>query len=326
MEKVNLGIIGLGYMGKVHLRNCLNLKFVEVSAVADTSKKALRLAQKLGVKRLYTDYNELLRQPNIDAVLICLPNYLHAPCAIRAAEEHKHIFLEKPLARSLKEGREIVSAARKYNLKLMVGYSMRFSSVFKNLKRKIESGILGDIQIVCAVNIGTGPFFHRAEGAIPRPVPEWWFNKELSGGGALLDLGSHMINLTRWLFGEIKDIKAYLGRRFNFDFEDYAVCIANFESGTVGIINVGWFSQKVATSLEVYGTTGYAKISRHPPNRMITAIRLILGKTPKFYVPYLKEISHFVNCIREDIQPLCAGEDAIKDLEIITRAYTNVLE
>jgi predicted dehydrogenase len=125
-------------------------------------------------------------------------------------------------------------------------------------------------------------------------------NKELTGGGALIDLGSHMINLARWYFGEIKNIKAYLGYRFNFDFEDHAICIANFASGTKAIINVGWFSQKTALGVELYGTVAHASAYHSAPSKIITALQLILRKTPKYFLPHRAEISQFIQCIKED--------------------------
>jgi len=310
-------------VGKFHLRNCLKLESADLVAVADISKKALKLAKKMGVKQTFTDYHKLLKQPNVDAVLISLPTHLHTPCAISAAEEGKHIFLEKPLARNPKEGKKIISSTRKNNVKLMVGYPSRFVSTYQDLKKKLESGALGDIQIAHAMNIASGPFLHRAEGTIPRPVPQWWFKKEMTGGGALIDLGSHMINLTRWYFGEVNNVKAYLGYRFNFDFEDHAICIANFTSGTTAIINVGWFSQKNTVGIELFGTVAHASGYHQSPSRVITAIQLLLGRTPKFFIPYLKEVSHFVSCIKEDTQPSPSGEDALRDLETITRAYKN---
>ena len=322
-EKINLGLIGLGYIGKFHLRNCLKLESANLVAVADISKKALKLAKKWGIKQTFTDYHQLLKQPIIDAVVISLPTHLHTPCAISAAEEGKHIFLEKPLARNLEEGKKIISAVRKNDVKLMVGYPLRFVSTFRGFKRKLKSGELGDIQFARAVSLGSGPFFHRAESTIPKPVPEWWFKKELTGGGALMDLGSHMINLTRWYFGEVNDIKAYLGYRFNLDLEDHAVCIANFASGTTAIINVGWFSQKSVTGVDVFGTISHASSYHSPPSKVITAIQLLLGRTPKFFIPYMEEVSHFVNCIKEDLQPSPSGEDALKDIETIKRAYKN---
>ncbi len=323
MKKVNLGLIGLGVIGMIHLRNCFKLNSAKVVAVADLSKKALKLAKEKGVKQLFTDYNELLKQPNIDAVLISLPTHLHAPCAISAAEEGKHIFLEKPLARNPEEGKTIISAARKHDVKLMVGYPLRFVSGFQDLKRKMESGILGDIQLAHAVDIGAGPFYQRGGLTTPSPVPEWWLNPELSGGGALSDLGSHMINLTRWYFGEIRGIKAYLRCKFDFDFEDCATCVVNFESGTTAVIDVGYFSQKGAIGIELFGTVDHASCYHHLPNDVIKTIQLILGKTPKFFIPYLKEVSHFINCIKENHETMVSADDALEDLKAIRLAYNN---
>lgn len=321
MKKINLGLIGLGFVGMYHLKNCIKLDSVRVAGVADVSKKALKIAKENGVKRVFTDFNQLLRQQDVDAVVISLPTHLHATCAISAAEAGKHIFLEKPLARNPDEGREIISAANKAGVKLMIGYPLRFSQEFMHLKDKLESGALGDVQIAHAFNIAAGPFFHRAESTTPRPVPEWWLKKELTGGGVLLDLGCHMINLSRWYFGEIANITAYFGHRFNFDFEDYAVCMAQFNSGTTAIINVGWFSQKAMVGINVFGTVAHASAFRPSSSKVITAIQLILGRTPKFFTPYLKEIEHFVNCINHDKEPLTSGVDALKDLEAIHKAY-----
>ncbi|MEM5867134.1 MAG: Gfo/Idh/MocA family oxidoreductase [Candidatus Aenigmatarchaeota archaeon] len=325
MKKVNLGVIGLGFIGKVHLRNCLNLKSVRVIAAADTSKGALNYAREFGVKQLFTDYHELLKLKDLDAVIISLPTHLHAECAISAMEEGKHVFLEKPLARNPEEGKEIISAARKNGVKFMVGYPFRFVPEFINLKRKIESGVLGDIQLAYAVDIAAGPFLHRAENTTPRPVPEWWLNKELTGGGALIDLGCHMINLLRWYFGEVSDIKARLGYRFNFDFEDHATCIMDFKCGTSAVVNVGWFSQKYAVCIEFFGTVGHDRACHFPSSKVITAIKLILGKTPG-YISHLREISYFVDVINNDEENILSGEDALEDLEVIAKAYGNQVE
>ncbi|MEM2506753.1 MAG: Gfo/Idh/MocA family oxidoreductase [Nitrososphaeria archaeon] len=326
MKKVNLGVIGLGFIGKVHLRNCLNLDSAKIIAAADTSKKALNYAKAFGVKYLFTDYHELLKLKDLDAVIISLPTYLHAECAISAIEEGKHVFLEKPLARNPEEGREIVSAAKKNGVKFVVGYPLRFVPDFVNLKSGMDSGVLGDIQLAYAVNIAAGPFFHRAESTTPRPVPEWWLNKELTGGGALMDLGCHMINLLRWYLGEASSIKARLGYRFNFDFEDYATCIVDFKCGASAVVSVGWFSQNTALGVEFFGTMSYARAYHSPSSKVITAIKLILGKTPDFFIPYLKEISHFIDFINsnsDNKESRLSGEDALRDLEVIAKAYEN---
>jgi len=321
MKKVKLGVIGLGFIGKVHLRNCLRLKSARVVAAADISKMALEYARNFGVKQLYTDYHELLKLKDVDAVIISLPTHLHAECAICAVEEGKHVFLEKPLARDPREGEKIISAMNKNCAKLMVGYPLRFVPEFIDLKKKIDSGSLGDVQIAQAVNIGAGPFLHRLESTVPCPIPEWWFDKDLAGGGALLDLGSHMINLMRWYFGEIRAIKAYLGYRFNLNVEDHAFCIADFNSGVKASINVGWFSQRTAIGIELYGTMDHFNCFLQPQSKVMTAVSLILNKLPKFFKPYLAELKQFVSCLCNDRIPSLSVYEALEDLKVIAQAY-----
>jgi len=294
-----------------------------LTAVADISKNALERAKRLGVKNTYYDYNELLNQPSIDAVVIALPTYLHAQSVKAAAEQHKHILLEKPIARSVSEGREILDTVIKYDVKLAIGYPLRFSSPFQDLKTKMERGELGEIPIAYATNIGTGPFAHRADTGAPVPVPEWWWNKELTGGGALLDLGSHMVNVTRWFFGDVVEAKSYLGYRLNMDQEDHAVCILKFNQGPIVIISVGWFSQKFQVEMEVFGTAGTATTFKKPQSTIKAAIRLMLRKPSSFTIPFAREIQNFVDFVIDNGRPQTSGEDAVRDLEVIERAYAN---
>ena len=128
--KVRIGLIGLGTIGKVHLHNSLKLNGAEPFAVSEASKQKLEIAKTLGVRKLYKNYHDLLDDPEVDAVIISLPNFLHCECAVKAAEAKKDIFLEKPLARNVDEGRQTVSKARREGVKLMVGYPLRFSKQF----------------------------------------------------------------------------------------------------------------------------------------------------------------------------------------------------
>ncbi|MEJ5328344.1 MAG: Gfo/Idh/MocA family oxidoreductase [Candidatus Bathyarchaeia archaeon] len=325
MNKIKLGIIGIGFIGKVHLYNSLRLPNAYLTAVADTSKKALTLAKKMGVRRIYSDYQQLLSDQDIDAVIIALPTHLHADCAIIAAENNKHILLEKPLARNTREGKEILAHAAKHDVKLMVGHTNRFFQPYLELKERIDNYELGEIQVAYATNISSGPFVHRALSDAPQPVPEWWWKKEFTGGGALIDLGSHMINLSRWLFGDVLDAKCYLGHRFNLENEDHAICILKFKGYQIVVINVGWFSSQSVVKIEVYGTAGHALATHSSPSKIKTALQLMLKKTPSYYEPYFKELLHFVECIQHDRTPQPSGNDALKDLEVIELAYANKL-
>lgn len=323
MRKLRLGIIGLGYIGNVHLRHSLKLNNASLVAVSDMSKRALKNARNAGVKKTFDNYEQLLKDPEIDAVIIALPTHLHLQCARLAAEERKHIFLEKPMARTVQESQEIISAAERNCVKLMIGYQFRFNPTFRNLKERINAGTLGDVEIAYATNISSGPFFHRMQDYAPTPVPEWWFNKELTGGGPLIDLGSHMINLLRWYFGEITDIKSHLSYRFNLDFEDSATCLAKFESGTLGIISVGWFSEVSNVQVELFGTNQQTRIQHRAPNSLLTAVQMLTMGRSKFYESHFNELQYFVKCLMKDRPPSPSGQDGLRDLEAITRAYKN---
>jgi myo-inositol 2-dehydrogenase / D-chiro-inositol 1-dehydrogenase len=323
MKKTGLGIIGLGYIGLIHLRNSLKLENSRVVAVSDVSKRALADAKKAGVKKCYTDYAELLKDEEVDSVIIALPTHLHSECAIAAAELGKNIFLEKPIARNPSEARSIISISEKNSVKLMVGYPLRFNTEMANLRREIKNGSLGDIETAFATFIDSGPFMHRNQDYTPIPVPEWWFRKELTGGGALIDLGSHMINLLRWYFGEVAEIRTRLKYRFNFDFEDSAICFIRFESGTSAVLNVGWFSQQYHQDVAVFGTVRHGVARSIIPKPIPAALQMISMGTTTFWRPHFAELEHFVNCVVSDEQPQPSALDGLKDLEVIQRGYEN---
>jgi predicted dehydrogenase len=323
MNKVKLGIIGLGYIGKIHLRHCLKIGNIDLMAVSDLSKKALKDAKVAGVKKTFTNYEQLLKEPDIEAVIVALPTHLHLQCAKQVAEAHKHIFMEKPIAIDLKEAKEIVATAQKNSVKLMVGYPLRFNAKFRELKAKMENGVLGDVEVAYTTYISSGPFFHRADGHSPVPVPEWWWHKELTGGGALVDLGSHIINLMRWFFGEITDIKSQLSHRFNLDFEDSAICLAKFDSGTKAVMTVGWFLQGYVLRTEFFGTVDHALAEHRPGNILLTAVQMLTTGKSKFHQPHFEELQYFADCLKNDSTPSPSGEDGLKDLEAITKAYKN---
>ena len=137
-----------------------------------------------------------------------------------------------------------------------------------------------------------------------------------------MDLGCHMINLLRWYFGEVSDVKCYMGRMFNLEFEDHATCILKFQSGQTAILNAGWFSQQAQIKVEILGTVAHATTSYTQPSKIRTAIKL-MTRTPDVNNPFFRELSYFIKCITQDLSPSPSGEDAIKDLEAISLAYKN---
>jgi myo-inositol 2-dehydrogenase / D-chiro-inositol 1-dehydrogenase len=325
LKNTKLGIVGLGYIGQLHLRHALKLPNAEVLAVADTSPKALERAKALGVKDTFKDYNEMLKNPEIDAVLIALPTHLHLKCTQQAAEAKKDIFLEKPIAVTVQDAKEIISAADCNSVKLMLGYPLRFNRHFMQVKEDLENGLIGDVENVHATYVCSGPFMHRADGHAPVPVPDWWFNTQLTGGGVLVDLGCHIINLLRWFFGEIVDIKGQFGYRYSMDFEDSAMCLARFQSGALAAINVGWYSQEYLLRVDLLGSVRAVSAEHMPPKMVSTAYQMLTKGISSFNQPHFDELQYFVDCLQKDEAPSPTGLDGLRDLEAISKAYKNRL-
>ena len=159
MRNIGVGLIGLGSIGQVHLKNGLRVNNARIVAVSDVSKKALSLARDCGVKKTYLSYEQLLNNPEVDCVIIALPTHLHQVCIEKAAEARKHILLEKPIGRSVEEAKRIISASKRNSVTLMLGYPLRFNPDFSKVKEEVTKGIFGDVPIAYATNVSFRSFF-----------------------------------------------------------------------------------------------------------------------------------------------------------------------
>lgn len=324
MNKINIGIIGLGNQGNLHLQNCLRLKDVSLLGVADTSKHSLKQAAAKGVKNVYSNYEDLLKDDKINAVIVSLPNFLHRECATKAAEAGKDILMEKPLAGNVNDGEQILTSVRKNGVKFMVGYSMRFDPVLRGLREEIIEGIYGEVQVAEATNVSNGPFTPRGDHYGPTPVPDWWFDKSRVGGGALMDLGVHLIDLFTWYFGEVDSVSSYLGYKFNMELEDLALCIIRFKNGPLAVVNAGWFSKEATASISINGTSNnFARIisPRSRKSLIWSDLKKKLGLNARS--SSLEELKYFIDTIKKGENPSPSGEEGLIGLQTVAMAYKN---
>jgi predicted dehydrogenase len=342
---IRVGVIGLGRMGMLHMMNCLKIDDVKVVAVADSSKKALTKARTVGVDRLYTDYHDLLNHTSdIDAVVISLPNFLHFESIQLALEAGLNVFVEKPMARNVEECRKIVKLVEKSGKKFMVGHVMRFEDDVKKMKEKVDKGFIGNLEVVTIEEVINGPFSHPR---VPAPVADWWFDPQKSGGGVLLDLGCHLIDLFRFFVGEDCDvIFSCLDHKFNLPVEDGAVVILrSFNSSIKGIINMGWYQKTIYPKFDfnmmLHGNAGYLSIADfRPKNLYVHAVkegtknllRRFIGKKIRplsytyYYEPFYKELKYFLDCVKYDSNPTVSAIDGLKTIELIEKVYRNCNE
>ncbi|GAB4431658.1 MAG: Gfo/Idh/MocA family oxidoreductase [Chloroflexi bacterium OHK40] len=276
--RLRVGVIGAG-IGAMHLKGYAHNPDVEIVALAGLDdERVRRAAAEFHVPKTYRHYEELLADERIEAVSVCLPNFLHAPVAIAALEAGKHVLVEKPLARNTAEGRAMAAAAAASGKVLMIAFNRRFRQDVLWLKRHIASGALGEIYYAKA-------FWMRRSG-IPR-LGSWFVNKAQAGGGPLVDLGVHVLDMALYLLGEPRvravsastyavfgprGLKGWEGRvaygdvGFTFDVEDLATAMIRLEGGATLHLEASWATHSSAADdfgVTLYGSEGGAELFVH---------------------------------------------------------------
>jgi len=324
-------------MGKLHFMNAMRIKGVRVVAAADKSERSRKFVEKYHVKT-YDDYKTLIDKEELDAVIISLPNFLKKESVIYAAEHDLDIFLDKPLSRNLADAKEIVQKVKKENVRLMVGVNYRYFDSVQKLMNTFEDGKVGDVVLATSELIMNGPFSH---GLIPVPVPEWWLNKEMAGGGALLDLGYHLIDIFDLMFDDLRVEYSSLGYRFNLPVEDTAIVM--FESGktsTKCVVNVGWFSKMIFPDfnfrVNIHGTVGYDSTEHYAPNNLrvhavkeaaLNFLRKVSGRKVHYlsytyyYSSFYKVLELFFEMLKQGTEPPISLERQFEVVRIIDEIY-----
>ena len=340
MKKINIGVIGLGNMGYLHLMSCLHMNDINVIAASDKSKNALKKAEDLGVKNVYDDYQYLINKQSkeLDAVVISLPNFLHFDSIQQSLEAGLDVFIEKPLAISVDESKKISRLVEKSGNKLMPGHCMRFVPAIESMKKTADEAKLGNLEIITLESIQNGPLSH---GLVPKPIPEWWFDPKRSGGGALIDLGYHLIDLFRFFAGDADVEFSCLDYKYNLPVEDGATVILNSKKfSTRGVINVGWFEKTIFPKFNfrtiLHGDADFISTDQlFPKNLYIHAIeegaknfiRRVTGRKihplsyTYYYECHFKELRYFFNCINNDTNPSISVIDGLRTIEILEEAY-----
>ena len=323
MKKIKVALIGAGYIAGYHARGLQSIPDVEiVGVVSKNIDNAKKFALKYKIKDAFDDISPILKNDEIDAVIISTPNHLHAPQSIEFLRNGKDAFLEKPMGMNAKEGRQITEVAKEQNQLVMVGHMWRFDTDTNYIKNSIESGQLGKI------------FKTKAYGIHENWGPSGWFTKkELAGGGALADMGVHAIDTTRYLIGDPKPIKVYarIATHFSdYDVDDTAMIHITWDNGVESIIESGWWQPHMdgpEASSGIFGTKGYASL--FPTFLKIKngeASDIITPELPKRedhcdQIIYTRQMEHFVACIKDRNQPSPGVLEGQIVMNIVDAAY-----
>ena len=331
-KKVRIGVIGVGAIGPAHIQGYMAAADAEITAVCDVDRgRAQAAAKEFGISNVYVDHRKMLAADVVDAVSVCTPNNTHMGLSIDALNAKKHVLCEKPIAMDGKEARRMVEAAKRAGRILMTAQSMRYSGNAQFLKRTVESGRLGDIYYAKAA------IFRRT--GIPRG---WFQDKKQSGGGPIVDLGVHMLDVMWWMMGMPKPVLA-LGATFDhlgtagqgmggwgvgykpgkFSVEDLGVALIRFADGRAVGVEVSWATHTAdAFFVRLFGTKGGAEL--FPDLRlfeMAGGTKMDVTPHPPQTDGYAGETEHFVSCILKGQQPLSPGSQSVVIMDMLDAIY-----
>jgi UDP-N-acetylglucosamine 3-dehydrogenase len=329
MGKLKIGVIGAGSIAQHrHLPEYAANQQVEIVAVCDINfERAAEVGEKYGAKA-YTDYKELLKSGEVDAVSVCTPNYLHAPISIAALEAGLHVLCEKPMATSKEEAKNMIAAAEKSGKKLMIAHNQRFVPSHQKARQLIASGEIGKIYSFRTAFGHGGPEGWSVEGK-----EGWFFQKEKAFVGAMGDLGVHKTDLIRYILGEeITEVGAFVETSAK-DFasvDDNAVCVLKTESGIIGTLAASWaYNSKEDNSTIIYGEKATLRLEDDPNYSLIALYST--GEVVQYQLGKIQSndeggqqnshvVEKFVDCVINDEEPPVSGEEGMKSLSVILAA------
>lgn len=345
-RKLRCGVVGLG-IGQLHVGEYQRCRNAELAAICDINPVRLNeVGDKYHVANRYESITEMLKKENLDVCSIAVPNYIHKDLTIQALKAGCHVLCEKPMAMNAKEAEEMCKAAKKLGKRIMIDFTYRTHPQTVALKKEIDAGALGDI------------YYARTQWLRRRGAPSgagcWFSQKKLSGGGPLIDLGVHRLDMALWLMGYPKPAWVmgstydHLAKQMGdmsydpvanamvkikdrkYDVEDFAVALIKFTNGATLELEASWLSnikEKEMMSTQLFGTKGGAR-------------QFNLEETYKFDIEVYKEsngsqydhqlhtaapafshMNNFVNAIVENRPHDATGEQGWTVMKLLDAVY-----
>jgi predicted dehydrogenase len=322
MKDLHIGLIGAGGIGRHYINMFKKAGGARVTAAADVAEKALAETRKMDdAIRTFKDYRAMLRQAELDAVAVCTPNKLHLRPTLAALRAGLPVIVEKPMAMNAAEAARMCAAAKKARKLLMIGFQWRFHPVARMIRQAVDSGQLGKILYV------------RCQALRRRGIPSWgvFGRKELQGGGPMIDIGVHILEMAHYMMGAPAPASAdgscytYLGNRKpaalapwgpwdwkTYTVEDLAVGLLRFANGATLVIESSFAAhiEKDVWNVALMGDKGGAVFD--PPMLFRDEGGYMLNVAPAFAGnedPFLAKIQHFIACLRDGATCVAPGED-----------------
>jgi UDP-N-acetylglucosamine 3-dehydrogenase len=301
MTGVNVGVLGCGFWGKNQARVYSELETSNLLAVADLDKnRAKEIGEKHDVK-WYSDPAELIKRDDIEFISICTPTTTHAELALECIKAGKHVLVEKPVTDTVKEAENVIAAAEKKGVYVMVGFIERFNPAVRKARKMIRSGEIGEVVLASSKRVSRWPV-------------------RIGDVGVVKDLAIHDVDMFCHLFDrKVEQVYAEAGSHTH-KYEDYANIILRFEDGVSAFVEANWLTPRKVRRLIVTGTAGIINVE-------YIKQEVTVENQDMMYMPFFKqeeplklELNHFIDSIKRDEKPTPSGEDGLMALRICEAA------
>jgi predicted dehydrogenase len=334
MDNIKVGVIGIGKMGLLHSGIFNGLEGSDLIAVSEKDKMMCTVLNKYLPKiHVYTDYQKMFEKEELDLVAITTPVFLHGTMIEDAIDNKLNIFVEKPLALNSKECKSIL--AKKNDCKSLVGYCRRFMGTYNFVKKLIDESVMGNVSSFQS-QMFAEQVFSKKKG--------WQYDPSKSGGGVLVDLGSHAIDLMRYLFGDVESVSAIGKTIFSENIEDYVSTDFEFKNGIMGSLQLSWSMKNYRLPelkfniqldegmitvtekyVEIYSEIENGNIkkgwNKFYKQNLTEDIPLDIGGPE-----YTTEDLHLLNCIKKNKKTRCDFKEAANTNFIIDSIYFSMKE
>jgi UDP-N-acetyl-2-amino-2-deoxyglucuronate dehydrogenase len=328
-KKIGVGMVGLGgasYMHELGYRESSN--HAEIVAMCDLNEKIVSKRAKKNNAQTYTNYLELLSNPAVDLVDICVPHSMHFEVALAALEQKKHVFVEKPITVKSEQALRLIDKANEVGVKLSVAENTRFVKSYLETEKILKEGTLGDILVVRTLIAGSEVYRIKK--------PDSWVGKK-PYGGAILDMCVHTFYLLKWLFGGLRDVQGFSSKLIpEGELEDNAVVLGHLNNGADIITNVSCTMEIPWTErLEVYGSKCGLIVDHlaNPTMRYYHGSMDFEGKVvdqvpfdPRAwkYLSFIEEVKDFVDAVYNDRAPTIDPMDGYYAVKAVEAVETSI--
>jgi len=317
-DKIRFAVLGCGRMGARRIKSIKENSTSELVCISDVVEDKAKILANEAKCGYCADYRDIITRRDVDCVIVSLPNKFHYEPTVSALKSGKHVFCEKPLARTPEEALGMVRAAQKNGVYLKVGSNLRYFPNVSRAKELVDQGAIGDLLFL------RGWIGHSGAGK----VGTWFLDPEVSGGGTFLDNGCHILDLTRWFLGEVSECMGLVTTGYwpIAPLEDIGLGIFKTSNGKLAFIQSSWVEWSDYMYMEVYGKEGFVRVDNRSP-----VCQLVLGTKKgrreifdySLLPPqsYKLELEDFLQAIRKGKQPLASGYDGMRAVQMTFGVY-----